>query len=143
MSYEIRVLYKKNKEPVVLSDPYVLKFNDLRLLVSEATINITYNYAKWFQKLWPAPEGSKKDDATAFGQMFGQSNQGIRSLYGRDMNEIVSELDRAINTLRGRKDGDYWKPTQGNAKEALKDLRGIFKHAMKENPGIELTLDGD
>jgi hypothetical protein len=67
----------------------------------EAHINITYNYAPFFQ--------------TVFGE------KGIRTLYGRKVSETIESLLEAVNKLQGEPSDNYWEPTEGNARKALID----------------------
>lgn len=71
---------------------------------NEARLNITYNY-------WP------------FFKQFGA--EGIRTLYGMTGAESIPILQKAIDSLSGIKDDDYWKPTEGNAKDALRKLLAL------------------
>ncbi len=70
-----------------------------------AHLNITYNYRDSFVKV------------------FGE--QGIRSLYGRTVGEVLPMLVDAIAVLGTDRDEDYWKATDGNAGAALSDLMNI------------------
>ena len=83
---------------------------------TDASINITYNYAFFFYN-------------------FLDKRKGIRWLYGKTAQETIPRLEKAIGRLTGwLGDGvyeqDYWAPTFGNAKHALEVLLGW----AKQNP---------
>jgi hypothetical protein len=63
---------------------------------------ITYNYANIYYRV------------------FGK--KGIRIIYGLSGRESIPILQRAISKLIGDIDKDSWKPTEGNARRALKEL---------------------
>lgn len=80
---------------------------------SEASINITWNYAFFFYN-------------------FLDKRKGIRWLYGKSGKETIARLEKAVKSLTGwMGDGiyekDYWAPTFGNAKHALEVLLGWAK----------------
>lgn len=69
---------------------------------TEATLNITYNYWKYFHKV------------------FGEN--GIRGLYGRNVADGITWLMGGLRQLEGVPDDNYWAATEGNAKKAIEDL---------------------
>ena len=78
-----------------------------------ATINITYNYSKHFDRvLTPKAANHRlsKDDGCL---------HGIRSLYGYTGAESTPLLEKAIDQLGDDVSSDYWEATEGNAKKAL------------------------
>lgn len=81
-------------------------------------INVTYNYAKHFYRLWP--------------------ENGIRHLYGMKAKDIISEIDAVLPKLGDDEHPDYWEPTEGNAKLALKNLKALASIVPPES-----VLDGD
>ena len=52
-------------------------------------------------------------------------NDGIRTIYGMTGAESLPVLDKAISELGNDVDPDYWKATEGNAKQALTQLRAL------------------
>lgn len=70
----------------------------------EAHLNVTYNYSKHYD---------------------GLGEDGIRTIYGKTGAESIPMLDAAIAALDDDVDDDYWKPTEGNAKRALCQLRAL------------------
>ena len=73
----------------------------------EAHFNITYNYGKYFY------------------DKFGY--EGIRFLYGKTGAETIPILEKAIRTLGEDTDSDYWKSTEGNARQALCALLALAR----------------
>ena len=61
-----------------------------------ADISITFNYSKFFH------------DAI-------DTEQGIRWIYGKNIDECGGRLSHACQYLGTNRDYDYWKPTAGNA----------------------------
>lgn len=143
MSYDIRVVRRKSGETVTLKNKIDIRGGTYCAGGTvEAWLNITYNYAKFFYELWPKKNGEKVD-TTPFAEMFNGKGGGIRSLYGKPLDDVISELDRAVRSLKGEKDDDYWKSTEGNARYALFNLKVICEIARMENPGEDLTINGD
>lgn len=130
MSYDINVVRSKDKSMVHLKSKHVIHGGMYAIGgTDEAWLNITYNYSEWFYKLWP-----KHDD---------NNGGGIRSLYGRPIDEVIEELGQAIGILKGEPDEDYWAATEGNARDALFKLKLICEMARYENQGEALELMGD
>ncbi len=71
----------------------------------EAWLNVTWNYGGHFRRT--------------------MGEEGIRSIYGKTGEESIAMLDAAIEELADDTDEDYWKATEGNAKQALKHLRAM------------------
>ena len=71
---------------------------------TNATLKVTYNYTRFFGNV---------------------GNNGIRSICGKTGAESIPMLTAAINSLGDDVDPDYWKPTAGNAKKALIQLRTL------------------
>lgn len=88
---------------------YALEGTDL------ASLNITYNYSKFFIK--------------AFGE------KGIQELDGLLINDAKVKIEKAVAKLsdEGAND-DYWDGTEGNARKALIDLLSITYLTMAERP---------
>lgn len=85
---------------------------------TEPWLNITYNYADHFYRIWP--------------------DGGIRSLYGKTAKEIIALIDDALPQLGDDVDPDYWKSTEGNAKQALINLQSLARRVPENS-----VLDGD
>jgi hypothetical protein len=65
-------------------------------------LNVTYNYAPHYYRTL--------------------GEKGIRTIYGLTGAESLPMLRDAAAKLADDVDGDYWKPTEGNAKRALLQL---------------------
>lgn len=132
MSYDIRVVRRKTGETVTLKNKIDLKGGTYCVGGTDiAWLNITYNYAEFFYKIWPRKDEKDLDSG------------GIRSLYGKPIDEVISELGRAVGVLKGTRSDNYWEPTEGNARCALSDLKLLCEISLSENVGEDLTIDGD
>lgn len=81
-------------------------------------LNITYNYGKWFVRYL--------------------GEDGIRSLYGKQANEVAEILIKTIPKMKADVDSDYWAATEGNARKALSDLLSLTLLVPQD-----AVLDGD
>lgn len=107
MSYDIHLLDPVTKEPIQLDSPHQMKGGTFALGgTTEAHINITYNYWGILSKVL-------------------DSEKGIRSIYGKSASETIPLLKKAITQLQDDVDDDYWKPTEGNVKQALYQLLAL------------------
>ena len=66
---------------------------------------MTYNYAQHFCRVL--------------------GRRGIRAIYGMTGGESIPVLRKAIAALADDVDKDYWAPTEGNAKQALLQLKAL------------------
>ena len=69
----------------------------------EATLNITWNYSKYYYALI-------------------DKEQGLRWLAGKRAKHVISRLEFAVDILGTVQDRDYWAVTPGNAGFALSIL---------------------
>lgn len=127
MSYDIDLVDPITKETLQLDSPHHMKGGNYVLGgTTEASLNVTYNYAPRFHRVF---ESLDKPRPNAPDWMFkhGDDSQirGIRTLYGLTGAESLPVLDRAISMLGDDVHPDYWKPTDGNAKRALTQLRAL------------------
>lgn len=77
---------------------------------NEATLNITYNYSEIIEKvIWG----------------------GIKTLHDMKVIDSIGLLNKAIVKLNDDKVNDYWKATEGNVKDALKNLRELALLVLK------------
>lgn len=67
-------------------------------------LNITFNYGPLFRKA---------------------VSEGIYAIDGMSAVESIAVLDKMIAVLGDDVDDDYWKPTEGNAKRALLQLKAM------------------
>lgn len=109
MSYDI-CLKDANGKTIQLEQPHQLRGGTYALSgTREAWLNVTYNYAPHFYRTLGAG--------------------GIRSLYGKTGAESIPVLESAISQLGDDVSDNYWHATEGNAKNALKDLLTLAKAA--------------
>lgn len=111
MSYDIRLVDKKSGETLHASfvnesreGTYCMYPGQTR----ECAFNITYNYYEHLCKAF-------------------NDKRSVRCLYGKTAKESIPMLEDAISKLGDDVDPDYWKPTEGNTKEALNGLLIIAK----------------
>lgn len=105
MSYDIELTDPVTGKTLELDAPHQMKGGTYALGgTTEMRLNVTYNYAPHFRAVGP---------------------QGIRSIYGKTGAESIPMLDMAIALLGDDVHEDYWKPTEGNAKRALLQLRAL------------------
>lgn len=103
MSYDIYLKDPITKETLTTDTPHQLRGGTYEVGGSrELWLNATYNYANHFQK--------------ALGK------KGIRRIYGMTGAESIPIIKRAAQKLKDNVDSDYWKPTEGNAKQTLLQL---------------------
>lgn len=75
---------------------------------NEAWLNITYNYAPILRRVMGMP---------------------LRNLEGMRAGDTLTLLRFAISQLGDDLDSDYWKPTEGNVKQALQGLLALAEAA--------------
>lgn len=110
MSYDIYLTDPKTKETICFDVPHRLKGGTYAIGgTREAWLNITYNYYEHFVKVL--------------------GEEGIRAIYGMTGKQSMPVLEKAIESLKDDTDPDYWKPTEGNARNALLDLLVLAKSA--------------
>lgn len=115
MSYDLRLKHPITGETLQLDSPHQMKGGTYALGGStECSLNITYNYGKWWNKAFGEGEKSIR-------------SHSIRDLYGKLGHESIPILERAIANLGDDVDSDYWKPTEGNTKAALIQLLTLAK----------------
>ena len=109
MSYDIKLQYKDGSTAHV-STPFLSRGGTVPAYVdanghlrqamqTEASINITYNYGRYYQE-------AAEDDARFY--VDGQ-NEGIRGIYGKPIHESISMLLHLIRNIeqKHRKDGKW------------------------------------
>lgn len=104
MSYDIYLVDPITKEPMRTALPFYARGGTYQVGgTHQAHLNITYNYSGHY--------------ANAFGIA-----DGVRSIYDLTGAQSAQKLLAAILKLGDDVDNDYWKPTEGNAKQALVHL---------------------
>lgn len=113
MSYDIE-LVDNDGEVVALDEPMDLRGGTFIVGgTSRAWFNITYNYSKYFYDVL--------------------GKDGIRSIYGKTVAETLPILEEAAAKLGTDTDPDYWKATEGNARNALLGLITLAKSAPPDS----------
>lgn len=113
MSYDIALTCPVTGEILELDEPHQMKGGTYAIGgTRDAALNITYNYAEHFYRVFLEVQYSKK---------------GIRSIYGLTGAESIPVLQACITRLKDDVDPDYWKPTEGNAKKALTQFLALAK----------------
>lgn len=106
MSYIVYFCDPVSKETIELNEPHFMRGGIYQVGgTRELWLNVTYNYAKNYY-----PHGFS-----------------IRDLDGKTALDVIPELERVISKLKDDTDPDYWKPVDGNAKRALKQLLVMAK----------------
>lgn len=106
MSYDIELIDPVTKEILELGVPHHMRGGTYAVGgTTEASLNITYNYSKFYYEL------------------FGE--KGIRFLYGKTAAETIPHLKESIALLKDDATGNYWDATEGNAKRALVQLLAL------------------
>lgn len=115
MSYDIRLVDKDTGD--TLTAAFTPNREGTYCIINGAerrcSFNITYNYADHFYKHI-------------------DEDKGIRAIYGMTAKDSIPLLKKAISKLGDDIDPDYWKSTEGNAKEALRGLLIIAEAADPE-----------
>ena len=119
MSYGIRIVSKDGTEVILPKKHDIVGSTYAIGGTTEARLSVTYNYVDIFRRV------------------FGE--RGIYILHGMAVREAQSVLDRAIAALgEAQPDDDYWKPTDGNAREALVGLHRLSELALAAFPDDEM-----
>lgn len=86
MSYDIRLIDPVTKETINFDTPHQMTGGTYAVGgTTEAWLNITFNYARWYYKDGVFPDK-------------GEDNSGIRSIYGMSGSESIPVLEHAIKT---------------------------------------------
>ena len=130
MSYDISLRDPVRKETIHFDTPHQIKGGTYAVGgTSEAWLNITYNYSRWYYK-----EGVFPDN--------GEDYRGIRSIYGLSGADSIPILENAIKALEDMDEDlteeeirnyeehnikGYWLPTRENAIKPLYQLLAMAK----------------
>lgn len=116
MSYDISLCDPVTHDVLLCDNPHMIHGGTYALNgTQELWLNVTYNYAKFYYR----------DD------VFGKD--GIRTIYDMTGAESIPILKKAIKALNDDVDQDYWKATEGNAKQAL---YGLLAFAQLRPDGV-------
>lgn len=103
MSYDITLNDPVTKEVIKFDTPHQMKGGTYCMGgTTEAWLNITYNYANFYYKI------------------FGE--EGLRFIRGKMAAETIPLLKSGCDKLKDDVTSNYWDPTEGNAKRALLQL---------------------
>ena len=113
MSYDIYMREPDSKtdtdSPIKLNKPHYFRGGTHSLGgTNELTLNITYNYYKFYTETI-------------------DSEKGIRWIYGKTGEEVLPLLEAAAGVLGVKQSDNYWEATPGNAGHALLGLIAFCK----------------
>lgn len=130
MSYDISLRDPIRKETIHFDTPHQIRGGTYAVGgTSEAWLNITYNYSRWYYK-----EGVFPDNREDY--------RGIRSIYGLSGADSIPILENVIKTLEDMDEDlteeeiknyeehnikGYWLPTRENAIKPLYQLLAMAK----------------
>ena len=118
MSYDISLVDPVTRETLLVESPHQIRGGNYAIGgTTEAWLNITWNYSKFYYRV------------------FGE--KGIRTIYGMTGAESIPVIKAAMDKLGDDVDPNYWEPTEGNAKRAL---AGLLALAQMRPDGV---WDGD
>ena len=118
MSYDISLVDPVTRKTLEVESPHQMRGGNYAVGgTSEAWLNITYNYGRFYY------------------DVFGK--KGIRTIYGMTGAESIPVLKAAMDKLGDDVDPNYWEATEGNAKQAL---AGLLALAQMRPDGV---WDGD
>lgn len=116
MSYDIYLRHPVTRKVLEAEQPHQVAGGTYALGgKTEMHLNVTYNYGYLLQ----------------LRNLLGE--RGIRSLYGKTGAESIPILEAAIAQLRDDVSDNYWEPTEGNVKAAL---RGLLAFARLRPDGV-------
>ncbi len=108
MSYDIELTDPDTGDVLHLDEPHQMRGGTYAIGgTTEARLNVTYNYGSHYYRV--------------------MGEKGIRTIYGMTGRASIPVLEDAISKLGDDVDDDYWKPVEGNAKQALKHLLVLAK----------------
>ena len=108
MSYDIDMVDPVTKQVIELDEPHQMKGGTYAVGgTREASLNVTYNYSAHYYRVL--------------------GEKGIRTIYGMTGADAIPVLEKAADALKDDVHEDYWEPTEGNAKRALKQLIALAK----------------
>ena len=110
MSYDIELINRKTKQPLLLSQPQYIRGgtvkaeldengNLIQTKETEASINITYNYNHYYVEATRDDSRFFKQEADAEGNVM-ESSAGIRGLYGKTAAESLPMLTDMIERIK-------------------------------------------
>ena len=124
MGYSVRIKHEDGKD-VLLPEKHDIAGGTYAVGgTRDARLYVTYNYAGIFARV--------------------MGEGGVNQLDGGCVRDSLPLLAKAISALGdARPDDDYWKATDGNAKEALVKLNALADLALRAFPDERLTWKVD
>lgn len=109
MSYDIELINRKTKQPLLLSQPQYIRGGTVKAELdengnlvqtkeTEASINITYNYSHYYVEATRDDRRFFKQEANAEGNVT-ENSAGIRGLYGKTAAESLPMLRDMIERI--------------------------------------------
>lgn len=110
MSYDIELINRKTKQPLLLSQPQYIRGGTVKAKLdendnlvqtkeTEASINITYNYSHYYVEATRDDRRFFKQEANAEGNVT-ENSAGIRGLYGKTAAESLPMLRDMIERIK-------------------------------------------
>lgn len=110
MSYDIELINRKTKQPLLLSQPQYIRGGTVKAKLdendnlvqtkeTEASINITYNYSHYYVEATRDDRRFFKQEANAKGNVT-ENSAGIRGLYGKTAAESLPMLRDMIERIK-------------------------------------------
>ena len=132
MSYDIRLLDPVTKETIQFENPHFMRGGTYAMYgTTEAWLNITYNYSRWYYKaeVFGRPSGI----CTIYGLTGAESIPVLRKAIAglESLNEDLSDKERReclVHDVSG-----YWLPTRENA---IKPLYQLLAMAQMRPDGV-------
>lgn len=113
MSYDISLVDPVSRETLVIESPHFMQGGIYQLGgTTELSLNITYNYSKYYYEVYP--------------------EKGIREIYNKTGFESISIIENLIYGIESRYDvsdvsDDYFECTAGNAVRPLYQLLAMAR----------------
>lgn len=108
MSYDIRLCDPVMHEAMEVDAPHLMQGGTYAPGgTTELWLNVTYNYGRHYRRV--------------------MGDEGIRTIYGMTGAESIPILEAAAARLGDDVSGDYWEPTEGNAKRPLLQLAAMAR----------------
>lgn len=133
MSYNISLRDPITKDVLVLDEPFgrrslpEIKEDIYTDGTYEARTHIPYGYAKLFSYAFPPRPFCKGDADYLRNYVDGMTIKGVYTIFGMTGAASIPVLQDAVNKLADGVDPDYWRATEGNAKQALLGLLALAR----------------
>ena len=119
MSWDISIV-NENNEIMECDASHLLRGGTVRansdleqISITEAELNITYNYSNHYATVWEDYEGLY--------EMFND----------KKASDCIEDLEKAVSMLGIETDDNYWSSTRGNAGKAISDFLWLCKQCSE------------